>query len=312
MWPQGPGRGRRAGAVDSSVSEGRGSTLPKPRRRRPIHQGFGRPRHRGIHVGRRRGRFSFMRGLRKPAPRQTPIIAKISYVSTRAAGRIKRQSVDSDGLAPDGGMLPVAPGPRVGAGVAVRQMRTSSSSESRSQPSGIGKRRLRVDPDWKHSQPWASALGVDPSALVIRTGEAGRTSHTSQVMPMRSTKVLCAISVRRVSVLPARGTLPKLRKSCQQHAVYMFTPDEFNGFWCAHPIESCPRTVQCVKGVLHSNSIRLQPKPSRGYPAESVDVRFPGPDHALVTGKFVLTGAGRPDQTGWFTTIWRTSARVGG
>ena len=34
-----------------------------------------------------------------------------------------------------------------------------------------------------------------------------------------------------------------------------------------------------------------------------------GGDKALVTGRFVLTGAGRPDRTGVFSTLWlRTAA----
>lgn len=42
---------------------------------------------------------------------------------------------------------------------------------------------------------------------------------------------------------------------------------------------------------------------------ERVVVRPLGPDHALVTGRFVLSGADRPDRTGWFTTVWaRTPA----
>jgi len=41
---------------------------------------------------------------------------------------------------------------------------------------------------------------------------------------------------------------------------------------------------------------------------ESVVVRMLGKDHALVTGQYVLTGGGRPDRKGWFTTVWR---RVG-
>jgi ketosteroid isomerase-like protein len=42
---------------------------------------------------------------------------------------------------------------------------------------------------------------------------------------------------------------------------------------------------------------------------ENVEVRPLGGDKALVTGRFVLTGAGRPDRTGVFTTLWlRTAA----
>src|SRR3954453_5899754 len=42
---------------------------------------------------------------------------------------------------------------------------------------------------------------------------------------------------------------------------------------------------------------------------DHVDVRMLGADYALVTGQFVLTATGRPDRTGWFTTVWaRTKA----
>jgi uncharacterized protein (TIGR02246 family) len=42
---------------------------------------------------------------------------------------------------------------------------------------------------------------------------------------------------------------------------------------------------------------------------EHVDVRMLGKGHALVTGQFVLTGGGRPDRTGWFTTVWAKTRR---
>jgi ketosteroid isomerase-like protein len=37
---------------------------------------------------------------------------------------------------------------------------------------------------------------------------------------------------------------------------------------------------------------------------ESVKVSLLGKKNALVTGQYVLTGGGRPDRTGWFTTVW--------
>ena len=37
---------------------------------------------------------------------------------------------------------------------------------------------------------------------------------------------------------------------------------------------------------------------------ESVVVRMLGKNNALVTGQYVLSGAGRPDRKGWFTTVW--------
>jgi uncharacterized protein (TIGR02246 family) len=42
---------------------------------------------------------------------------------------------------------------------------------------------------------------------------------------------------------------------------------------------------------------------------EHLEIRPLGADHALATGQYVLSGGGRPDKTGWFTTIWaRTPA----
>lgn len=49
-------------------------------------------------------------------------------------------------------------------------------------------------------------------------------------------------------------------------------------------------------------------RPAQQLRYDHVEVRMLGRDNALVTGEFILTGADRPDRTGWFTTIWaRTS-----
>lgn len=45
-------------------------------------------------------------------------------------------------------------------------------------------------------------------------------------------------------------------------------------------------------------------RPVQSLRYESVVVRMLGRKNALVTGQFVLSGAGRPDRTGWFTTVW--------
>jgi len=37
---------------------------------------------------------------------------------------------------------------------------------------------------------------------------------------------------------------------------------------------------------------------------EQVAIRRLGADHALMTGRFVLSGGGRPDRSGWFTLVW--------
>lgn len=49
-------------------------------------------------------------------------------------------------------------------------------------------------------------------------------------------------------------------------------------------------------------------RPIQNLHFEHLEIRPLGPDHALVTGQYVLRGAGRPDRTGWFTTIWTRTA----
>jgi uncharacterized protein (TIGR02246 family) len=45
-------------------------------------------------------------------------------------------------------------------------------------------------------------------------------------------------------------------------------------------------------------------KPAQDLRYEDVEVRPLGAHFALVTGRFVLTGGGRPDRMGTFTTVW--------
>ncbi len=45
-------------------------------------------------------------------------------------------------------------------------------------------------------------------------------------------------------------------------------------------------------------------KPAQALRYQDLRVRMLGADHALVNGKFVLSGAGRPDRTGLFSTVW--------
>jgi uncharacterized protein (TIGR02246 family) len=45
-------------------------------------------------------------------------------------------------------------------------------------------------------------------------------------------------------------------------------------------------------------------RPAQALQYRDVTVRMLGSDHALVVGHFVLTGAGRPERVGSFTTVW--------
>ena len=50
-------------------------------------------------------------------------------------------------------------------------------------------------------------------------------------------------------------------------------------------------------------------RPLQALHYDQLEIRPLGPDNALATGQYILTGAGQPDRTGWFTTIWtRTTA----
>lgn len=45
-------------------------------------------------------------------------------------------------------------------------------------------------------------------------------------------------------------------------------------------------------------------RPAQQLRYEHLTVRMLGASDALVTGQYVLSGAGLPDRTGWFTTVW--------
>jgi len=45
-------------------------------------------------------------------------------------------------------------------------------------------------------------------------------------------------------------------------------------------------------------------KPAQILRYEHLKVRMLGKKGALVTGQYVLSGADKPERTGWFTTVW--------
>lgn len=50
-------------------------------------------------------------------------------------------------------------------------------------------------------------------------------------------------------------------------------------------------------------------RPIQNLRYESVVVRMLGKNAALVTGKFVLSGADKPDRAGWFTSVWEKTKK---
>jgi uncharacterized protein (TIGR02246 family) len=49
-------------------------------------------------------------------------------------------------------------------------------------------------------------------------------------------------------------------------------------------------------------------RPKQTLSFDSRIIRRLGPDAALETGRFLLTGGGEPEQSGWFTLIWVRTA----
>lgn len=49
-------------------------------------------------------------------------------------------------------------------------------------------------------------------------------------------------------------------------------------------------------------------RPDQTLRFEQLEVKSLGGGHALMTGRFVLSGGGKPEQSGWFTLVWARTA----
>jgi ketosteroid isomerase-like protein len=68
------------------------------------------------------------------------------------------------------------------------------------------------------------------------------------------------------------------------------------------------RGVQGIEGQMRAGYWRTG-RPLQMLSYDHLEVRPIGPNQAIVTGQYILTGGGVPNRTGWFTTIWvRTRA----
>jgi uncharacterized protein (TIGR02246 family) len=82
----------------------------------------------------------------------------------------------------------------------------------------------------------------------------------------------------------------------QYLAVYVKEATEMRSTGPAGGVEAIEQTMK--------NGFWKTGRPVQTLRYESVVVRMLGSKNALVTGQFILTGANRPDRTGWFTTVW--------
>jgi len=68
------------------------------------------------------------------------------------------------------------------------------------------------------------------------------------------------------------------------------------------------RGVSGIEGQMRAGFWRTG-RPIQALSFDHLEIRPIGPDQAIATGQFILTGGGRPVRTGWFTTIWVRTAR---
>ena len=66
-------------------------------------------------------------------------------------------------------------------------------------------------------------------------------------------------------------------------------------------------TVAAIEAAFRGTYFR-DGKPKQSLRMENVAIRSLARDAALMTGRFVLSGGGEPEQSGWFTLVWVRTA----
>lgn len=117
-----------------------------------------------------------------------------------------------------------------------------------------------------------------------------------------STSFVCAASARND---PASQIKAELNKTAEG-----WNAGDLPKYLAAYVPEATEMTGEGPKGGVEEIEKTMKAgfwktgRPLQTLHYEHVEVRMLGKKNALVTGKYVLTGGGRPDRTGWFTTIW--------
>ena len=68
------------------------------------------------------------------------------------------------------------------------------------------------------------------------------------------------------------------------------------------------RGVKGIEGQMRAGFWRTG-RPLQNLSYDHLEIRPIGPDQAIATGQYILTGGGRPDRTGWFSTVWVRTPR---
>ena len=94
-----------------------------------------------------------------------------------------------------------------------------------------------------------------------------------------------------------------------QATVEMWNRGDINGFMAPYAESATYMTpagllawTRCARATWRSTSPAATPDQQLRF--DQLQVRRMGEDHALLTGRFVLTGGGKADQTGRFSLVW--------
>lgn len=68
------------------------------------------------------------------------------------------------------------------------------------------------------------------------------------------------------------------------------------------------RGVNGIEGQMRAGFWRTG-RPLQNLSYDHLEIRPIGPDQAIATGQYILTGGGRPNRTGWFSTVWVRTPR---
>lgn len=95
------------------------------------------------------------------------------------------------------------------------------------------------------------------------------------------------------------GTAEGWNKGVLEQYLSVYTPDatEMRSTGPAGGVEKIEETMK--------NGFWKTGRPIQNLRYENVVVRMLGKEGALVTGQYILSGADRPDRTGWFTSVWK-------
>lgn len=132
---------------------------------------------------------------------------------------------------------------------------------------------------------WTAVVGLAVAAAIVRPGGA----QSSQAPELASLPAALAATTDRWNA----GDLDGFIAPYAEHTTFM-TP----------------------AGLIDREAMRRRylaryftgSRPDQQLRFEQLQVRPLGAEHALLTGRFVLSGGGKAEQSGWFTLVWARTA----